>query len=67
MVKVRKMLGDVNSPECLAMMRLIETQSEVTLARWALSYVREHVLPIYMEKKRRRSVMNYCPGMSNGS
>ena len=28
MPKLRKMLGDVNSAECIALMRLIETQNE---------------------------------------
>ena len=45
MAKLRKMLGDVDSPECIAMMRLIETQSETTLARWALGYVESRILP----------------------
>ena len=47
MAKLRKMLGDVDSPECIAMMRLIETQSETTLARWALGYVESRILPVY--------------------
>mgnify|MGYP003377772582 FL=1 len=50
MAKLRKMLGDVDSPECIAMMRLIETQSESTLARWALDYVESRILPIYKKK-----------------
>lgn len=50
MAKLRKMLGDVNSPECIAMMRLIETQSETTLARWSLGYVESRILPIYQKK-----------------
>ena len=50
MAKLRKMLGDVESPECIAMMRLIETQSETTLARWALGYVESRILPIYKKK-----------------
>lgn len=50
MAKLRKMLGDVDSPECIAMMRLIETQSETTLARWALGYVESRILSIYKKK-----------------
>ena len=50
MAKLRKMLGDVDSPECIAMMRLIETQSETTLARWALGYVESRILPVYKKK-----------------
>ena len=36
--KLRKMLGDVNSPEVTKLMRLIETQSLKTLANWAIEY-----------------------------
>ena len=50
MAKLRKMLGDVDSLECIAMMRLIETQSETTLARWALGYVESRILPVYKKK-----------------
>lgn len=47
MAKLRKMLGDINSQECISMMRLIETQSEKTLAGWAVSYAKDHYLGIY--------------------
>jgi hypothetical protein len=47
MAKLRKMLGDIYSPECTALMRLIETQSKNTLAAWAAAYAREKYLPIY--------------------
>ncbi|MBE5777436.1 MAG: hypothetical protein E7326_08065 [Clostridiales bacterium] len=46
MKKLRKMLGDVRSMECEQMMRLIETQSAMTLSRFAVFYVRENVLPL---------------------
>lgn len=55
MPKLRKMLGDVNSPECIALMRLIETQNEKTLADWAVGYAKDHFLEIYE---------NECPGNS---
>ena len=47
MAKLRKMLGDIQSQECIALMRLIETQSQTTLAKWAIAYVRAHCLPVY--------------------
>ena len=45
--KMRKMLGRIDSPECIALMRLIETQSKQTLAKWAAGYAKEKYLPIY--------------------
>ena len=47
MAKLRKSLGDIDSPECLALMRLIETQSVKTLAAWAITYAREQYLAVY--------------------
>jgi len=47
MGKVRKMLGKADSPYILSMMRLIETQSKVTIATWCIDYSDEHFLPIY--------------------
>jgi len=47
--KLRKMLGDVNSPYIASLMRLIETQSKATIARWCLDYAWEHILRIYEE------------------
>lgn len=47
MPKLRKMLGDVNSAECIALMRLIETQNERTLAAWAVGYAKDNFLGIY--------------------
>lgn len=53
MPKLRKMLGRADSPQSIALMELIETQSLPTLAAWAVSYARERYLPIYEES---------CPG-----
>lgn len=47
MPKLRKMLGDVDSEECLALMHLIETQNKNTLAAWAVGYAKENYLGIY--------------------
>jgi hypothetical protein len=46
------MLGDVNAPSTVALMRLIDTQSEATICDWCLSYAEVNALPIF-EK--------YCP------
>ena len=37
MAKLRKMLGDIRSAECIDLMRLIETQSKATLGAWAVA------------------------------
>ena len=52
-VKLRKTLGDVNSPSCIALRELIDTQSKETIRKWCLGYAESNVLPIF-EK--------YCPG-----
>ena len=53
MPKLRKMLGAADSPYIVALMRLIETQSKATIARWCLDYAETQILPIF-EKR--------CPG-----
>ena len=47
MPKYRKMLSDINAPYLQSLMRLIETQSKITLANWCLDYAEAHILPIY--------------------
>lgn len=47
MAKLRKMLGDINDPSVVELMQIMETQSKTTLARWAIDYVKEHILRIY--------------------
>lgn len=47
MAKLRKMLGNINDSEIKALMKLIETQSKETLAKWAVDYVEEYCLDIY--------------------
>lgn len=46
MAKLRKMLGDPRSQNCLAMMQLIETQSKMTLSVWAMEFAEQRYLPI---------------------
>lgn len=47
MVQLRKMLGDISSEECVALMHLIETQSKSTLSKWAIEYARRNYLTVY--------------------
>ena len=53
MAKLRKMLGDIESQECILLMRLIKTQSKETLAAWAVAYAKDNYLPVYEAE---------CPG-----
>lgn len=47
MKKLRKMLGKANSPYIISLMRLIETQSKITIVKWCNDYARENILAIY--------------------
>jgi len=47
------MLGSADAPYIISLMRLIETQSKVTIASWCMDYAEAHILPIF-EK--------HCPG-----
>ena len=47
MPKARKMLSDWDEPYIQALMRLIETQSKVTLAMWAVDYAEQAILPLW--------------------
>lgn len=47
MPKLRKTPGDVQSPECITMMGLIETLNRATLTAWTVHYVKEYNLKIY--------------------
>lgn len=51
MPKLRKMLGEADSPYIISLMRLIETQSKVTIAGWCMDYAETHLLPVF-EKRR---------------
>ena len=48
-MKLRKTLGNMESPECQSLMRQMETQSRQTLATWAVAYAKERYLPIYQD------------------
>ena len=60
--KLRKMLGDVNSPSCVALRELIDTQSKNTIREWCLGYATEKMLPIFEKHcpndDRPRNAMN---------
>jgi len=53
MAKLRKMLGAADSPYILSLMKVIDTQSKITIASWCMDYAEAHILPIF-EK--------HCPG-----
>lgn len=61
MPKLRKMLGDPRSENCLAMMQLIETQSKTTLAAWAMDFAAQRYLPICREEyPRMEEILENC-------
>lgn len=47
MAKLRKMLGSIQSEECVRLMGLIETQSRATLAAWAVEFAANRYLPLW--------------------
>lgn len=49
MAKIRKMLGGIDSPYIISLMRIIETQSKETLISWSVKYALENIMPIYEE------------------
>jgi hypothetical protein len=60
--KLRKTLGDVNSPSCVALRELIDTQSKETIRKWCLDYAEAKLLPIFEKHSpnddRPRSAIN---------
>ncbi len=62
MPKARKMLSDWKAPYVQSLMRLIETQSKSTLAKWAVDYSQRVILPLwckyYPEDQRPQSALN---------
>lgn len=47
MPKARKMLSDWEAPCIQALMKLIATQSKVTLANWAVDYAEQVMVPLW--------------------
>ena len=70
MPKLKKMLGRIDAPETVALMRLIETQSQSTLALWAICYARSRCLALYEEASpgdaRPRLALDACAGYLDG-
>jgi hypothetical protein len=49
MTKMRKMLSDWQATYIQSLMRLIESQSKVTLANWAITYAERVLLPLWRQ------------------
>jgi hypothetical protein len=49
MKKLRKMLGKYDDDYIIELMRLIETQSKETIAKWCMDYAEKVILPIYLK------------------
>ena len=69
-MKLRKMLGKMDSPECQALMRQMETQSKQTLAAWAVAYAKERYLPLYQSaypaEERLPAALEACAACLRG-
>ena len=68
--KLRKMLGDVNSPSVVALRELIDTQSKDTILKWVLVYTANQMLPIFErhcpDDTRQRKVVDAAAEVING-
>lgn len=68
--KLRKTLGNFQSPSVISLMRLVETQSKTTLIKWCIDYVEKHILPIYESAypvdTRPRDALNNAIGWLEG-
>ncbi|MDR2045145.1 MAG: hypothetical protein LBQ15_12470 [Clostridium sp.] len=47
--KLRKTFGDVHAASVIALMRIMETQSKVTIANWTLRYAEQKILPLFVK------------------
>ena len=69
-MKLRKMLGKMDSPECQALMRQMETQSKQTLTAWAVAYAKERYLPLYQSacpaEERLPAALKACEACLRG-
>lgn len=57
---LRKMLGSIDHPQIIRLMRLIETQSKMTLAAFTVKYVAEHYLPMVQDDTSQAVVKAVC-------
>ena len=60
MAKLRKTLGGIDWPVCEALMRQIETQSTVTLSRWAVDHAAREYLPLCGESPALKAAVEGC-------
>ena len=60
MAKLRKTLGGIDWPVCEALMRQIETQSTVTLSRWAVDHAAREYLPLCGEAPALKAAVEGC-------
>ena len=60
MAKPRKTLGGTDWPVCEALMRQIETQSTVTLSRWAVDHAAREYLPLCGEAPALKAAVEGC-------
>jgi hypothetical protein len=49
MAKLRKMLGSIDSPQVIELMKIIPTQNSITLANWNVTYSEKYILPIFLK------------------
>lgn len=68
--KLRKTLGNFQSPYIISLMRLVETQSKTTLINWCTGYAEKHIIPIYERAypldARPRDALNNAIGWLEG-
>jgi hypothetical protein len=61
--KLKKTLGNFQSPHIISLMQLVETQSKTTLIKWCTGYAEKHIIPIYesaypMDTRPRDAINN---------
>ncbi|MGE5607267.1 MAG: putative immunity protein [Bacteroidota bacterium] len=71
MPKTRKMLSDWDSPYIQSLVKLIETQSKLTLAHWAIDYSERVILPLwskhYLDDLRPQKALNAARDWLSGA
>ena len=70
MQKLRKTLGNFDSPEIISLARVAETQSKRTLCLWSIQYAQKYLLPIYErafpDDPRTRNALTNARGWLEG-
>lgn len=49
MPKIRKMLNDWDAPYLQSLIKIVKTQSKITLTNWALNYSEQYLLPLWFK------------------